>query len=81
VLQRTIEEVPGLAGSILHDVHTAVLMREHGIRRIVTRDGDFHRFPFLEVIDPLRPDWPDAVHERGPRTKRRRIMSKARSRG
>jgi predicted nucleic acid-binding protein len=28
-------------------------MREHGIRRICTRDTDFHRFPFLEVIDPV----------------------------
>lgn len=26
---------------------------EHGIRRIYTRDTDFHRFPFLDVIDPL----------------------------
>jgi len=29
-------------------------MREHGIHRVVTRDADFHRFPFLEVTDPLR---------------------------
>ena len=29
-------------------------MREHGIRRIYTRDVDFHRFPFLEVVDPAR---------------------------
>jgi predicted nucleic acid-binding protein len=28
-------------------------MREHGVRRIYTRDADFHRFPFLEVVDPL----------------------------
>ena len=35
------------------DAHTAILMHEHGIRRIVTRDADFHRFPFLEVVDPL----------------------------
>jgi len=28
-------------------------MREHGIRRIVTRDTDFHRFPFLESFDPV----------------------------
>jgi predicted nucleic acid-binding protein len=35
------------------DARTAILMREHGIRRICTRDTDFHRFPFLEVIDPL----------------------------
>jgi predicted nucleic acid-binding protein len=29
-------------------------MREHGVGRIVTRDRDFHRFAFLEVVDPLR---------------------------
>ena len=28
-------------------------MREHGVRRIYTRDTDFHRLPFLEVVDPL----------------------------
>jgi predicted nucleic acid-binding protein len=28
-------------------------MREHGIRRIYTRDTDFHRFPFVEPIDPM----------------------------
>ena len=47
-------ELPHLAGNMLHDTHTAVLMREHGISRICTRDTDFNRFPFLEVIDPLR---------------------------
>jgi uncharacterized protein len=53
VLRETIGEVPGLAGNLWHDAETACLMREHGIRRIVTRDTDFHRFPFLEVIDPM----------------------------
>lgn len=33
----------------------AILMREHGVRRIYTRDADFHRFPFVEVLDPLAP--------------------------
>lgn len=47
-----LSELPFLAGNILHDAHTAILMREHGIRRICTRDTDFHRFPFLEVFDP-----------------------------
>jgi len=28
-------------------------MREHGVKRICTRDSDFHRFPFLEAIDPM----------------------------
>lgn len=54
VLADVVAEVPGLAGNIVHDMQTAVLMREHGIRRICTRDTDFHRFPFLEPIDPLR---------------------------
>ena len=47
-------ELPDLAGNVLHDTHTAILMREHGISRICTRDTDFHRFPFLAVVDPIR---------------------------
>lgn len=54
VLADVVADVPGLSGNIVHDTQTAVLMREHGIRRICTRDTDFHRFPFLEPIDPLR---------------------------
>lgn len=53
VAEQVIGEVPYLAGNLLHDAHTATLMREHGIRRIVTRDTDFHRFSFLETVDPL----------------------------
>jgi toxin-antitoxin system PIN domain toxin len=55
VAGQVFAELPHLAGNLLHDGHTAILMREHGIRRICTRDTDFHRFPFLEVIDPLQP--------------------------
>jgi hypothetical protein len=54
VLEETLEELPELRGNLIHDAHTAVLMREHGISQISTRDTDFHRFPFLRVIDPLR---------------------------
>lgn len=54
VLGQTLEELPDLRGNLLHDGHTAVLMREHGVSRIYTRDTDFHRFPFLTVMDPLR---------------------------
>lgn len=53
VAAQVIAEIPHLAGNLFHDAHTAVLMRENGIRRIVTRDTDFHRFPFLEPVDPL----------------------------
>lgn len=53
VAGQVFAEVPHLSGNLLHDTHTAILMREHGIRRICTRDMDFHRFSFLEVVDPL----------------------------
>lgn len=53
VAAQVFHEIPALAGNLVHDAHTAVLMREHGVRRIYTRDADFHRFPFLEPIDPL----------------------------
>ncbi|HXE89356.1 MAG TPA: TA system VapC family ribonuclease toxin [Terriglobales bacterium] len=52
--EQVITELPHLAGNLLHDAHTAILMREHGIRRICTRDTDFHQFPFVEVVDPVR---------------------------
>jgi hypothetical protein len=54
VAEQVVRELPHLSGNLLHDAHTAVLMREHGIRRIYTRDTDFHRFPFLEVVDPVQ---------------------------
>ncbi len=53
VLGATLAELPHLGGSVMHDAHTAILMREHGIRRVYTRDTHFHRFPFLEPVDPL----------------------------
>jgi len=55
VAAQVFTELPHLAGNLLHDVHTAILMREHGIHRVCTRDTDFHQFPFIEVVDPLRP--------------------------
>ncbi len=47
-----MREIPYLSGNLMHDAQTAILMREHGVRRIYTRDTDFHRFPFLEPMDP-----------------------------
>jgi toxin-antitoxin system PIN domain toxin len=54
VARELIAELPELAGNLVHDAHTAILMREHGIARICTRDTDFARFPFLQMIDPVR---------------------------
>ncbi len=53
VAREVFAELPHLAGNVIHDAHTAVLLREHGIGRICTRDTDFARFPFLEMIDPV----------------------------
>jgi toxin-antitoxin system PIN domain toxin len=52
VAAEVVAELPHLSGNLIHDAHTAILMREHGIKRICTRDTDFTRFPFLEVMDP-----------------------------
>jgi toxin-antitoxin system PIN domain toxin len=54
ITEEVIAEMPHLAGNLLHDTHTAILMREHGVARICTRDTDFNQFSFLDVIDPLR---------------------------
>jgi uncharacterized protein len=53
VARDVLAELPWLAGDLFPTAHLAILMREHGVRRIYTRDASFHRFPFLEVVDPL----------------------------
>jgi uncharacterized protein len=53
VLDEILVAMPHLAGNILHGVNTVALMREHGIRQVVTRDADFHRFKGIEVVDPV----------------------------
>lgn len=72
VAAEVIRELPDVAGNLVHDAHVAILMREHGIRRIYTRDTDFHRFPFLEPVDPARSGPTPGVSERGARYRRAR---------
>jgi toxin-antitoxin system PIN domain toxin len=52
VAAEIVKKLPSLSGNLLYDAQTAILMREHGIKRIYTRDTDFHRFSFLEPVDP-----------------------------
>ncbi len=42
-------EVPRLRGNLLHDFHTAVLMREHGVKEILTLDQDFKAFLWVRI--------------------------------
>ena len=53
VARRTFAELADLRGHVVRDAAIAILMREHGIGTIVSRDTDLHRFPFLEVVDPM----------------------------
>ena len=52
VADGVFSEVPHVRGNLIHDATTAILMREHGIKVIYTQDTDFHRFRFLEPVDP-----------------------------
>lgn len=52
IVQNILDEIPLLTGNDMHDMAIAALMRDHGIKTIYTRDTGFHRFGFLEVIDP-----------------------------
>jgi hypothetical protein len=63
VARELFQVLPDLSGKRLHDAHIATLMREHGVRRIYTRDADFFRFPFLEPVDPVRPVAPPGTAE------------------
>jgi toxin-antitoxin system PIN domain toxin len=52
VAKEILKEFPFISGNLIYDAHTAILMKEHGIKKIFTRDTDFHRFSFLEPVDP-----------------------------
>lgn len=54
LLRETVDTFGAPSGNIFHDLHTAVLMREHGVAEIMTADVDFRKFPFLTVTDPVR---------------------------
>jgi toxin-antitoxin system PIN domain toxin len=56
VLRETAREFGRPTGDVFHDLHTAVLMREHGIGEIMTADSDFRKFAFLTVTDPVHRD-------------------------
>jgi uncharacterized protein len=40
-------------GNLVPDAHMAALLRQHGVRRIYTKDVDFRKFDFLEVCSPF----------------------------
>ena len=42
-------------GNLVPDAHLATVLRQHGVRRLWSRDRDFLKFPFLDVRDPFEP--------------------------
>ena len=53
LLRQTLLELSTPSGNLMHDIATAVTLREHGVGQIVTADADFHQFKFLGVVNPL----------------------------
>ena len=41
-------------GNLVHDAHLVALALEHGVREILTLDGDFARFPQVSSRNPFR---------------------------
>lgn len=41
-------------GNQVPDAHLAVLLRQHDVTTLYTRDADFRRFDFLTIRDPLQ---------------------------
>ena len=52
VMAQVLRESPGITGNLVHDLHIAVVLREHGVTEIWTRDQGFRRFGFLTVREP-----------------------------
>jgi len=70
---RMLADLPAdLSGNAVHDGHIVALMREHGVRRIYTRDLGFRRYLDLEVIDPTTLPSSPGVAEPGVRYRARR---------
>ena len=53
LLEATVKELSRPEGNLFHDIETAVLAREHGVREVITADTDFLQFRFLRVTNPL----------------------------
>lgn len=59
-------------GNLVPDAHLAAVLRQHGVRTLYTRDRDFLRFDFLEIVDPLEPAVPEGARRRAVRRRARR---------
>ncbi len=47
------KQIPGLKGNEVFDARIAICLKQHNVKRIVTRDSDFKKYSFLQSIRPL----------------------------
>ena len=79
---RHAEVLAGILAAWPHDadlsgLETAAVLREHGVRELLTTDRAMRRFPFLAVHDPLHGEpWSPAT----PPARRYRVLRTARAR-
>ena len=52
-IMRSVLEVSGVTGNLIHDAHIATLCLEHGVSELLTGDRDFSRFRGLRVTHPF----------------------------
>jgi hypothetical protein len=43
----------GVTGNLVYDAHIVALCREHGVREILTADGDFRRLSGIKITNPF----------------------------
>lgn len=44
------KQIPGLRGNEVFDARIALCLKQHNVKRIWTRDADFKKYSFLQVI-------------------------------
>ncbi len=49
-LLEVAKQIPGLKGNEVFDARIALCLKQHKIKRIWTRDADFKKYSFLQVI-------------------------------
>ena len=49
-LSEVTKQIPGLKGNEVFDARIALCLKQHKIKRIWTRDADFKKYSFLQVI-------------------------------
>jgi toxin-antitoxin system PIN domain toxin len=52
VMEAVLKE-SGVTGNLIHDAHIAALCREHGVKELITGDGDFSKFRGFKVVNPF----------------------------